>query len=376
MSSNTSSTNNTAGPAHGSQLYIDRLLILTASSGASDLHITAPSPPIFRIHDRLVIQNDLPPLDPAHVEEMFKQITNEQQRLEFEKELELDFAYSLPGVARFRVNAMQQRGSISLAFRLVPFKVPTIDELGLPAILKDLIMKPRGLILITGTAGSGKSTTMAAMINHLNENAERNVITIEDPIEFLFRNHKCVIRQRELGYDTRSIHTALVHALRHDPDVILVGEMRDLATISTAITAAETGHLVLGTLHTIDTVQAVDRVIDIFPAAQQQQMRSQFAQVIEAVIAQTLLPRIGGGLVAAHEIMVATPMIRQFIRENKAADILGNLEMSGTDGRQSMNQSLAALVKKNLITKEDALKISSDQGRLRELLDPGAKYRF
>ena len=355
----------------GAGLEIDRLLGRMAENGASDLHITVPSPPIFRIEGRLVVQPDLPAVTPEGVQGIFRQITTAEQREAFERDLELDFAHSLPGVARFRVNALQQRGSMSLAFRLVPFKIPTIDELGLPQVCKRLVARPRGLILITGAAGSGKSTTLAAMLNHLNETEERNVITIEDPIEFLFRNHKCIIRQRELGYDTKLFHTALVHALRHDPDVIVIGELRDLPTISTAITAAETGHLVIGTMHTIDAAQSVDRVIDIFPAAQQQQVRLQFSQVLEAVLAQVLLPRIGGGRMAAFEIMLATVMVRQFIREGRIQDILANLEMGAAEGKQSMDQALADLVKRKVVAREDALLASGNPAHLKELLDPG-----
>lgn len=355
----------------GPGLSIDELLSRMAASGASDLHITVPSPPIFRVEGRLVVQKDLPAMGPEEVQAIFEQITTDEQRAAFERDLELDFAHALPGVARFRVNALRQRGSMSLAFRLVPFKVPTIDELGLPPICKKLIAKPRGLILITGTAGSGKSTTLAAMLNHLNETEERNVITIEDPIEFLFHNRKCIIQQRELGCDTRQFHAGLVHALRHDPDVIVIGEMRDLPTISTAITAAETGHLVIGTMHTIDAAQSVDRIIDIFPAGQQQQVRLQFSQVLEAVLAQALLPRIGGGRVAAFEILLATVMIRQFIREGKTGDILPNLEMGAAEGKQSMDQALTDLVKRKIIAKEEAMMVSANQAHLRELLDPG-----
>jgi len=228
------------------------LLKLTVDKKASDLHLRVPSPPVFRIDGTLVPQEDLSPVTAEDIEMIFEYITTPEQRNTFLSELELDFAYSVPGLARFRVSVMKQRNTLSIAFRMVPFKVFTIDELGLPQICKELILKPRGLILVTGPTGSGKSTTMAAMIDHLNESDSRNVITIEDPIEYLHRNKKCLIAQRDLGDDTRSFSTALVHALRHDPDVIVVGEMRDLETVATAIRAAETGHLVLGTLHTTD----------------------------------------------------------------------------------------------------------------------------
>ena len=350
--------------------YLDRLLERMVAQRASDLHLTVPSSPVFRIEGRLVPQSDLPPVAPADVQAVLDAIATESQRAAFARDLELDFAYSLPGQARFRVNAMRQRGSVSLAFRFVPFRIPTIDELGLPAICKEFILAPRGLILISGAAGNGKSTTLAAMLDHLNSVAARNVVTIEDPIEFLFRNDKCLIRQRELGHDVRSFDVALVHALRHDPDVIVVGELRDLATVGTALTAAETGHLVIGTLHTVDAAQTVDRVIDLFPASQQQQVRLQFSQVLVGVLAQTLLPRLGGGRIAAFEIMPATPGIRKIIREGKVLDILPNLEMGGQEGKQSLDQALAQLVKTGLVAREDALEKSSHPARLLELIGP------
>ena len=350
------------------ELHVDQLLRMLVERGASDLHVTVPSPPILRIEGRLVTLKELPPMTPAGVRKIFEQIATPEQRAAFDKDLELDFAYSIAGVARFRVNALQQRGTLSLAFRVVPFRIPSIDELGLPPICRELIAKPRGLILITGAAGSGKSTTLAAMLGHLNATAERNVITIEDPIEFLFHNDQCTIRQRELGYDTKEFHAALVHALRHDPDVIVIGEMRDLPTISTAITAAETGHLVVGTLHTIDAAQSVDRVIDTFPAAQQQQIRLQFSQVLEAVLSQVLLPRVGGGRVAAFEILVATPEIRRLIRDGKTLEIALNLEQGAAEGKQTMDQALADLVKRRIVSREDALAVSSHPAQLSGML--------
>ena len=354
--------------SQGLGIHIDELLSLMVYKDASDLHITVPSQPVLRIEGKLVAQQDLAPVTPDDVKSIFEQITTEEQRATFQRELELDFAYSIPGLARFRVNALQQRGSMSLAFRLVPFKVPSIDELGLPQVCKELIRKPRGLVLITGAAGNGKSTTLAAMLNYLNETESRNVITIEDPIEFLFRNNKCIIHQRELGDDTKLFYTALVHALRHDPDVIVIGEMRDLPTIATAMTAAETGHLVLGTMHTIDTAQAVDRIIDIFPAGQQRQIRLQFSQVIEAVLSQVLLPRTGGGRIAAFEIMLASPGIRRLIREGQIYEIPSNLEHGASEGKQSMDQALANLVKRNIVTREDAMMRSSNPVKLEDLL--------
>jgi twitching motility protein PilT len=297
------------------------LLKLMVDKGASDLHFRVPSTPVLRIDGALVPQQDLPQLTPGDIETVFEKITNAEQRNHFLTNFELDLAYSVPGVARFRVSVMKQRGSISIAFRLVPMEVPSIDSLGLPDICKELILKPRGIILVTGPTGSGKSTTMAAMIDHLNENDSRNIITIEDPIEYIHHNKKCLIAQRDLGDDTKSFDIALIHALRHDPDVIVVGEMRDLGTISTAIRAAETGHLVLGTLHTTDAPQTVDRVIDIFQPDQQQQIRLQLSQVLEAVLSQTLLPRIEGGRVAAVEVMIANNAVRNLIREGKTHEL-------------------------------------------------------
>jgi twitching motility protein PilT len=349
-------------------MEIDELLRLLVEKSASDLHLTVPSPPVFRINGALIIQDDLPKFTAEDIETVFEQVTTEQQRAVFNSERELDFAYSVAGLARFRVNALQQRGSLSLAFRLVPFEVPSVDELGLPQICKELILKPRGLVLITGSAGSGKSTTLAAMINHLNEMDRRNIITIEDPIEYLFSNKKCIIRQRDLGDDTKSFSIALTQALRHDPDVIVIGEMRDLTTIKTAIRAAETGHLVLGTLHTIDAAQSIDRILDVFPYGQQQQIRLQLSQVVEAVLSQVLIPCTEGGRVAAFEIMLGTSVITRLIREAKIHEIPSNIEMGKLEGMQTMNQALADLVNRGLVIREEAMMKSSDPMKLSSLL--------
>jgi twitching motility protein PilT len=346
------------------------VLELAVDKGATDLHLKVPSPPVLRIDGVLAPQEDLPPITPEYIQAIFEQITTQEQRAAFYKDYELDFAYSISGLARFRVNALQQRGTTSLAFHLVPFVIPSIDELGLPRVCKELILKPRGLILVTGPAGSGKSTTLAAMINYLNEHERRSIITIEDPIEYLFHDQKCIIRQREVGDDTKSFHTALIRALRHDPDVVVIGEMRDLETMSTAITAAETGHLVLGTLHTIDTAQSIDRIIDIFPPSHQRQIRLQLCQVIEAVLSQALLPRIGGGQIAAFEIMFATSVIKRLIREEKTFEIPANIEMSRLEGMQTLDQAVANLVEGGLVTREDALMKTSNPLRLSELLGP------
>ena len=352
-----------------------QILELAVSQGATDLHIKVPSPPVLRIDNALVPQVEWPRFTAEDVEGIFEQITTDEQRDAFSQEQELDFAYSLPGLARFRVNVLKQRGTMSLAFRRVPSSVPTVDELGLPQVCKELILKPRGLVLVTGPAGSGKSTTLAAMINHLNEKAARSVITVEDPIEYLFQDKKCLIRQRDLGDDTRSFSSALIHALRHDPDVIVIGEMRDLETIGTAITAAETGHLVLATLHTLDAAQSIDRIIDVFPPAQQRQMRLQLSQVIEAVLSQTLLPRIGGGRVAAFEIMLANSVIRRFIREEKIHEIAASLEMGKLEGMHTLDQALAELVQSGVVSQEEAMLKTSSPVKLTKILQ-GDKDTF
>jgi twitching motility protein PilT len=346
----------------------DGLLRLMVEKGASDLHLTVQSPPVLPIDGVLVAQEDVPALVPSDIESVLERISTREQRLAFGRELELDFAYSVPGVARFRVNVLRQRSSLSLAFRLIPFSPPVIDELGLPQVCKELIRRPRGLILVTGAAGSGKSTTLAAMIEHLNETEKRNVITIEDPIEYLFRNKQCIIRQRGLGDDTRSFSAASMHAMRHDPDVLVIGELRDLTTVSTAIMAAETGHLVLGTLHTADTPQSIDRLVGIFPYGQQQQVKLQLSQVIEAILSQRLLPRVGGGQVAAFEIMIVNNVVRRQIREDRIYEILPNMEMSVKEGMLTMDQSLADLVRKGVVTEEDALAKSTNRIKLQHYL--------
>ena len=349
-------------------MEIDKLLKLVVDKGASDLHLKVPNPPVLRIDGELKPQEDIPPLAAKDIEWLFDQITTQEQKVTFLREQELDFAYSVPGVARFRVNVLKQRGTMGIAFRMVPFGVPTIDELGLPQIFKELVLKPRGLILVTGPTGSGKSTTLAAMINHLNESDKRSIITIEEPIEFLYRDKKCIIAQRDVGDDTKSFSTASIHALRHDPDVIVVGEMRDLDTISTAIMAAETGHLVLATLHTTDAAQTVDRIVDVFPHGQQRQIRLQVSQVIEAIISQALLPRIGEGRVAAFEIMLASSAVRNLIREEKTFELPSVMQISSKAGMQTLDQALADLIRRNIVTEEEAMRASSNPARLKRQL--------
>jgi twitching motility protein PilT len=349
-------------------LKIEQLLRLTIDKRASDLHLKVGSPPVLRIDGELMPQDDLPQLIAEDTESMFEQVTTKEQRDTFSRDMELDFAYGIPGMGRFRANVLQQRGTISLAFRFIPFGIPSIDEIELPQILKTLIRRPRGLILVTGHTGSGKSTTLAAMINHLNENDRRHVIMIEDPIEFLHTDHKCIIVQRDLGDDTKSFNTALVQALRHDPDVVVIGEMRELGTITTALTAAETGHLVLGTLHTSDAAQTIDRIIDVFPPSQQRQVRLQLSQVIEAVLSQTLLPRIKGGRIAAVEIMLGTPAVKNLIRSEKIHELGTVIQLGNKEGMQTRNQALAYLVKRGIVAQEEAMLRSSEPEQLRELI--------
>jgi len=349
-------------------MNIEELLHVMVERGASDLHLRVPSPPVIRIDGALTPLEELPGVTPLYAKEALEHVTTESQRERFYNELELDLAYSIAGLARFRVNAFFQRGTISLAIRQVSLKVPTANEFGLPSVCKDLALKTKGLVLVTGPTGSGKSTTLAAMIDHLNKSYTRNVITIEDPIEFVYHNEKCIIAQRDLGDDFKSFSVALRHTLRQDPDVILVGEMRDLDTISTAITAAETGHLVLSTVHTVNAPQTIDRIVDVFPAYQQEQIRFQLSLVLEGVLSQLLLPRAGGrGRVAAFEIMVATDAIRNLIRDGRTDQIPTYLQTGRQYGMQTMDQALHDLVRSGSVTTEEALMRSSKPDELRRL---------
>jgi twitching motility protein PilT len=353
-------------------MHIEDFLKRVIAKDASDLHLRAPNKPVLRINGELVTQNDLSPVSNEELKDILMQITTKEQLNTFAEKKELDFSYNVPGLSRFRVNVLRQRGTLSIAFRLIPIRVPTIDELGLPQILKEIVMRPRGLILVTGQTGVGKSTTLATMVDHLNKNVKKNIIIIEEPIEFVHPNIKCLIAQREVGSDTDSFSTALMHALRHDPDVIILGEMRDLPTIATAITAAETGHLVLGTLHTYNAAQSIDRMIDIFPPDQQQQIRVQLSQIIEAVFSQTLLPRIGGGRIAAFEIMTANPAVRNLIRDKKLYQLSSVIQISAKEGMQTLDQSLANLVREGMVGKEAAAAKALDREQFeRWLLHPG-----
>lgn len=355
---------------------IKELLQEVVASKASDLHLRVPSPPILRVDGELIPLSKYPSCSADDIRQAFEEITTEAQRERFYSELELDLAYSMPGLARFRVNVSQQRGTLSLAFRHVSYTIPTMEELGLPRLCKSLALKRKGLIIVTGPTGSGKSSTLAAMIDYLNKNDSRNVICIEDPIEFLHRNDKCILSQRELGEDTRSFAAALKHCLRQDPDVILVGEMRDLDTIATAITAAETGHLVLSTLHTNTAAQTIDRIIDSFSQGQQDQVRMQLGVVIEAILAQTLLPKAdGSGRVAAFEIMLGTDSIRNLIRENKVYQIPTYMQVGSKDSMQTMERALQKLVVSGTITRESALTHTNNPEELLILLGDGKRKK-
>ena len=337
-------------------MNIEELLRLMVEKEASDLHLRVPSQPVLRIDGALIPQEDLPRVTPQYVQECLDQLTTETQRERFYEDLELDLAYSVAGLARFRVAAFFQRGTISIAVRQVSLKVPTLDDLGLPSVCRSLAMKTRGLVLVTGPTGAGKSTTLAAMIDHLNKNEKRNVITIEDPIEYIYQNDKCIIAQRDLGDDFKSFAVALRHTLRQDPDVIMVGEMRDLDTIATAITAAETGHLVLSTVHTVSAPQTVERIIDVFPAHQQEQIRFQVSLVLEGVLSQILLPRAGGsGRVGAFEVMVSSDAIRNLIRDGRTDQIPTYLQTGRQVGMQTMDQALEELVRSGAVSIEEAM---------------------
>jgi twitching motility protein PilT len=332
---------------------ITQLLAFGVEQGASDCHLSSGEPPMLRVHGDLK-KLDNPPLTREEVHALVYDIMNDAQRKTFEETRECDFSFEMGAVARFRVNVFMQRKGEGAVFRTIPTKIQTIEELGMPPILKQLCDKEKGLILVTGPTGSGKSTTLAAMIDHLNETFEGHILTIEDPVEFVHQSKKCLVNQRELGSHTHSFANALRAALREDPDVILVGEMRDLETIQLALTAAETGHIVFGTLHTSSAPKTVDRVIDVFPPNQQAQIRAQFAESIEAVLTQTLLKKKGGGRVAALEILTGTTAVRNLIREAKIHQIPGTMQVSQKDGMQTMDMALQNLVARGVVTKEEA----------------------
>jgi len=348
---------------------IDKLLALAIERSASDLHLNVGCEPVLRIDGRLKKFDDFPPTTEEEAIEVLEHVTNEEQRDKFFKEKELDFSYQLPELGRHRVNVLIQKGAISIAFRLLSAVLSPLESLGLPPIYGELSLRPRGLILVTGPTGSGKSTSLAAMIKHINEREERHIITIEDPVEYVHENIRSIILQRNVGEDTVSFSEALRRALRHDPDVIVVGEMRDLTTIATAISAAETGHLVLGTLHTLDAPETINRIVDVFPPEQQSQIILQLSQVLVAVLSQTLVPLIGGGRVPACEILISNVAIKNTIRQKQVHMLQGIMELGGKDGMQTLNQALARLVREGLVAESEAMAKSSDVERLEDLLN-------
>ena len=346
------------------------LLLEVVRRKASDLHLTAGAEPMLRLRGALVAVGGTPRLTATDTREIIYSILNSSQRQRLETDWQLDFAYSIPGYARFRVNAYFQRGTIGAAFRLIPAETVPIEKLGLPPVIRDFARKPRGIVLVTGPTGSGKSTTLASIINEINETRDEHIMTIEDPIEFLHKHKKCIVNQREVGGDAKSFAMALKAALRQDPDVILVGEMRDMETIGTALTAAETGHLVFATLHTQDAPQTVDRIIDVFPPAQQGQVRAQLAIGLQGIVTQTLIPTADGqGRAAAAEILVPTPGVRNLIREGKTHQIYSLIQTGAVHGMQTMDASLAGLVRAGRITEEMATTRSSSPAELRKLIE-------
>lgn len=333
---------------------ISELLAFVVKSKASDLHLSAGLPPMIRVSGDIRRIN-LPPLEQKDVHGMVYDVMNDSQRKYYEENLECDFSFELPGLARFRVNAFVQNRGAAAVMRTIPSNVLTLEQLNTPAIFKEIANQPRGVVLVTGPTGSGKSTTLAAMIDHINENEYGHILTVEDPIEFVHESKKCLVNQREVGPHTLSFANALRSALREDPDIILVGELRDLETIRLAMTAAETGHLVFGTLHTSSAAKTIDRVIDVFPAAEKEMVRSMLSESLRAVISQTLLKKKDGeGRVAAHEIMIGTPAIRNLIRENKVAQMYSTIQTGQSVGMQTLDQNLTDLVRRNVVSSAEA----------------------
>jgi twitching motility protein PilT len=348
------------------------ILLAVLDNRASDLHITAGAPPTIRVRGHLKALGDFPKLSQQDTRELIYGILNDDQRARFERERQIDFAYQIPGAARFRVNAYQQRSAVGAAFRLIPTEIPALETLGLPPVVKDLVTRPRGLVLCTGPTGSGKSTTLAAMLDVINATRDEHIMTVEDPIEFLHLHKRCLVNQREVGSDAMSFAHALKAALRQDPDIILVGEMRDLETISTALTAAETGHLVFATLHTQDTPQTIDRIVDVFPAEQQGQVRMMLSVALQGILTQQLLPTAdGAGRCVAVEILTPTPAVRNLIREGKTHQIYSAIQTGAVHGMQTMDAALSELVRNGKITRELALSRAGNAEELSRLLNGG-----
>lgn len=332
---------------------ITELLAFTVKNKASDLHLSAGLPPMIRV-DGDIHRINVPEIDRKEMSDLIYSTMNDHQRRDFEAELEVDFSYNVPGLARFRVNAFHQDRGTGAAFRVIPSQILSLEDLQAPAVFRDIIDVPRGLVLVTGPTGSGKSTTLAAMVDHLNDHIAGHILTIEDPIEFVHNSKKCLINQREVKKDTRGFNEALRSALREDPDIILVGELRDTETVRLALTAAETGHLVFGTLHTSSAAKTIDRVIDVFPGDEKPMVRSMLSESLRAVISQTLLKRVGGGRVAAHEIMIATSAIRNLIREDKVAQMYSAIQTGQNVGMMTLDQSLLELVRRGIVGKPEA----------------------
>jgi len=356
------------GDAERPMYDLTELLTLMISRGASDLHLTVGLPPTLRV-DGALVPLDMPKLAPDDTKELAYGVLTEVQRAQFERNSELDLSFGIKGLSRFRANVFRQRDCVAVALRRIPFEIMSFDKLGLSKTVEELAERPNGLVLVTGTTGSGKSTTMAAMIDKINRERSVHIITIEDPIEFVYMHRKAIVNQRQLHSDTSSFANALRSVLRQDPDVVLIGEMRDKETIEIALTVAETGHLVFGTLHTNSAVQTITRIIDVFPADQQDQVRTQLALVLQGVICQQLLPRIGGGRVMCAEIMIASPAVRASIRENKVHQMDNIVQVSGKFGMQTMNQALLKVFQSMIITRDEALARSNNPSELASLME-------